>query len=68
MSNPGLHKLARIGAYVMQENVHQDQMQGRYAAAALINQIIKEIKLGIEMKKQTPKKGRKGTNQNVKCN
>jgi len=62
MSNPELHKLARIGAYIMQENVHQDQMQGRYAAAALINQMIKEIKLGIEMKqnKAKQKKERKG--------
>ena len=52
MSNPTLHKLARIGAYILQENVHQHEMQSRYDAAQIIDKMIKEVKLGIAMKAQ----------------
>jgi hypothetical protein len=52
MSQPGLHKLGRIVAYILQENVRQDEMQGRYEAAKIIDRIIKEIKLGAAIKAQ----------------
>lgn len=52
MSNPAIPKLERIGAYIMITNVPQPYMQSQYQAAALIQKIIKEIRLGDAIKLQ----------------
>lgn len=52
MSNPAIPKLERIAAYIMLKDVPQNEMQAQYAAAAWVNKVIKEIKLGDKIKLQ----------------